>query len=138
MYYSPGPTRTQTVISKSNRGYGTGTYDIAVTGRFSSANATASVTGYFIKPQVTALECTNTAMTSSALMAGFRDISVACTAGYTATGGSCDTSSSNNAGITASSQSGTGWRCESNNYTGNAIAYILSGSARCCRTPGRS
>jgi hypothetical protein len=50
VYYSLGPTRTQTVISKSSRGYGTGTYDIAVTGRFSTADASASVVGYFIKP----------------------------------------------------------------------------------------
>jgi len=50
VYYSPGPTRTQTVISKSNRGFSTGAYDIAVTGRFSTADASASVVGYFIKP----------------------------------------------------------------------------------------
>jgi len=49
VYYSPGPTRTQTVVSKSSRGYGTGTYDVAVTGQYGSANASASVTGYFMK-----------------------------------------------------------------------------------------
>jgi hypothetical protein len=48
-YYSPGPTRTQTVISKSSRGWGVGTYDVAVTGRYSSADASASITGYFMK-----------------------------------------------------------------------------------------
>jgi len=53
-YYSPGPTRTQTVISKSSRGYGTGTYDVAVTGRFGTANGSASVVGYFLKAVVPA------------------------------------------------------------------------------------
>ena len=52
VYYSPGPTRTQTVISKSSRGYGTGAYDIAATSRFGSTNASASVTGYFLKAVV--------------------------------------------------------------------------------------
>ena len=49
VYYSPGPTRTQTVISKSSRGYGSGTYDIAATSRFANTHASASVTGYFVK-----------------------------------------------------------------------------------------
>jgi hypothetical protein len=49
VYYSPGPTRTQTVISKSSRGYGSGTYDIAATSRFANTHASASITGYFVK-----------------------------------------------------------------------------------------
>jgi hypothetical protein len=51
VYYSGGPTRTQTVISKSSRGYGSGTFDVAATSRFGSVNAAAAVTGYFLKPQ---------------------------------------------------------------------------------------
>jgi hypothetical protein len=50
VYYASGPTRTQAVIAKSSRGHGTGTYDVAVTGRFASADAAASVVGYFKRP----------------------------------------------------------------------------------------
>jgi hypothetical protein len=57
VYCSAGPTRTQTVIAKSNRGYGVGLYDVAVTGRFASADAAASVVGYFLKPEATELDC---------------------------------------------------------------------------------
>lgn len=43
VYYAAGPTRTQSVVSKSSRGYGTGSFDLAVTGRFASTHASASV-----------------------------------------------------------------------------------------------
>jgi hypothetical protein len=55
VYYSPGPTKTQTVISKSNRGWGTAPdYDIAATSRFATADVAASVVGYFMKAGVPA------------------------------------------------------------------------------------
>jgi len=50
VYYSAGPTKTQTVISKSNRGWGTAPdYDIAATSRFATVDVSASVVGYFMK-----------------------------------------------------------------------------------------
>jgi len=140
VYYSTGPTRTQTVISKSSRGYGAGTYDIAVTSRFSSADASASVTGYFIKPQATALDCTTVVGPGTALPAGSDSYDAAsCAAGYLATGGSCfNATTTGGLEIDSSiygSGNGGGYRCYAKNVSAGTLT--IQAKAQCCRVPGR-
>jgi hypothetical protein len=134
VYYSPGPTRTQTVISKSSRGYGTGTYDIAVTGRFSTADASASVVGYFIKPQATALDCVTTAESSVAVLAGadFTLLAPACAAGYTIVSAGCRSGVFN---ATNRATVNEGSDCQGTNISGVTVTEYAT--ARCCRVPGR-
>ena len=135
VYYSPGPTRTQTVISKSNRGYGTGTYDIAVTGRFGTADASAAITGYFIKPQATALDCTSVTSTS-VVAAGARQTAVnSCAAGYTVVGGGVDTGTNDLQTMNASAPNGNGWFISLTNNGAASKTYTFYAS--CCRVPGR-
>lgn len=84
-----------------------------------------------------ALDCTNVAMTgTTGAVTGLRTVSAVCAAGYTVAGGGCDTSDSGAGPITSSRFSAfNGWLCESNNYPGNATAFSISGSTRCCRVP---
>ena len=108
---------------------------------FSTANThyAAFVTGYFMAPQASALDCT------TAQNAGFLDLlsilqpkSVSCPAGYTATGGGCGgplgITVSNSKPLTAGGVP-TGWRCDLVGSLLGAIAYEVN--ATCCRTPGR-
>jgi hypothetical protein len=137
VYYSTGPTRTQTVISKSSRGYGTGTYDIAVTGRFSTADASASVVGYFIKPQVTALECVQVDGAVVAIGAGVRSTgsTPACAAGSTAVSGGIQTGINDNQVLNALGPLGTSFFWSMTNNTAASKNYTPS--TTCCRVPGR-
>jgi hypothetical protein len=145
VYYSPGPTRTHKVISKSTRGYGNGFYDIAVTGRFGAAHASASVTGYFIKPQASALSCgdlnasgvgaANIAPNSQILMDAPQ-----CGAGFTRVGISCRTAPNPPLGVVlvAFDHSAEHNNCKWRNQTGAAVSgQDFSVLSRCCRTPGR-
>ena len=104
----------------------------------SGTHVIMDVLGYFATPVATALNCINVAMTPSASTTGLRSISVACTTGFTVTGGTCDTNFSSASAITGFSQAvvSNGFWCESNNNSGNTTDFVLSGSARCCRVPG--
>jgi len=135
VYYSPGPTRTQTVISKSNRGYGTAPdYDIAVTSRFATADASASVVGYFIKPQATALDCTNVAASGTAAVSSDSALALpACAAGYTRTGGYCYGA----AFVPSGYQLDTGPNFCYFRNTSAVSTYSTNAISTCCRVPGR-
>jgi hypothetical protein len=138
VYYSPGPTRTQTVITKSARGYLGSFYDIAVTGRFASAHAAASVTGYFIKPQATALECTDVTEVVT-IPAGARDFRFpTCTAGYALMSGGVRASGNDLQTVQASSPNSPGsnqWFTSVQNNGG--VAKDFTFYSHCCRVPGR-
>jgi hypothetical protein len=139
VYYSAGPTRTQSVVAKSNRGYGIATYDVAVTGRFASADASASIIGYFLKPEATELDCvTNTAALNLPAGVGTSVSATAqCDDGYVVTGVAAQESI--NVGNTIIinkldfTVSGGGF-CRITNNTGVAQTAVCK--ARCCRVPG--
>ena len=139
VYYSPGPTRTQTVITKSSRGYGSGTHDVAVTGRFSTAHASASVVGYFIKPQATGLECQtiDTAGPNVAWNAGTlaRVTANGCPPTYLQTGLTC----SYRYPTVAVYLKGTDFAgCHFyNGDTYTLTSADITVKSRCCRVPGR-
>lgn len=108
---------------------------------FSTANThyAAFVTGYFMPPQATALDCTNVQDAGFLnLLSILQPKSVSCPAGYTATGGGCG----GPLGIAVSNSkpvlvggSPTGWRCDLVGSLLGAIAYEVN--ATCCRVPGR-
>jgi hypothetical protein len=131
VYYAPGPTRTQTVVAKSSRGYGSGGLDIAVTGRFATADASASVVGYFLKPAATPLDCTTVSNASN-----FLGLSAAsCAAGYTLTGGGCQSDSIHDHTWSAYPSNATTYTCAFYPETSFTLGTITS-YARCCRVPG--
>lgn len=57
VYYAPGPTRTQTVVTRLAQIYYTTPYEIAVTARYGGANVSASVAGFFIRQAARNLSC---------------------------------------------------------------------------------
>ena len=131
VYYSAGPTRTQTVIAKVY----SGAYDVSATSRYSSAHASASVVGYFIRPQATALDCTTVASASAAIAAGGSTFTEAsCAVGYSVTGGACENSSTGGLEIDTFIP-GNGYRCWAKNVSAGSLN--LTAHARCCRVPGR-
>jgi len=138
VYYSPGPTRTQSVVTKSKRGYGAGLYDISVTGRFASADASASVIGYFLKPEATELDCvTNTAALPLGAGVGTSvAATVQCDDGYVLTGVAAHESANvgNTIIINKLDFSLAGAFCRVTNNTGSAQNAVCK--ARCCRVPG--
>jgi hypothetical protein len=139
VYYSAGPTRTQTVIAKSNRSYGSGTYDIAVTGRFSTADASASVVGYFLKPAATALDCQYTSSDMTAVPNNvYTTVLAQCPAGYTVTGGGNYTSDGTlgyqSVWVLSVPWAGNAWALVVNNQAGGPRSF--QAWAVCCRVPG--
>jgi hypothetical protein len=141
LYYAPGPTRSTLVTSKSNRGYGSGTYDIAVTGQFGTVDATASVVGYFLRPQATALQCvtaygSNGGQGGQSVLNGLQAFDTAtCPAGYAVTGGGVGAATNNGQTMNASFQSGSNaWFSSITNNSGGTRVYVFT--ATCCRVPG--
>lgn len=146
VYYSPGPTRTQTVIAKSSRGYGTGAYDVAVTGRYGSAHASASVTGYFLKPQATAPYCFPTFAVDHTLTPfpdgtdfSITDYPVACPSGFTRVAIRCAAPmAGRNVPLQSNSSVPTQAVCRWRNMSGSSAwqeNYLEQ--AVCCQVPGR-
>ena len=76
-----------------------------------------------------ALDCVNVLAYKTVATGG--SVTAACTAGYTVTGGGCDTFGAKAffyySGITAN-----GYRCQITNYESSVD---LTAAARCCRTP---
>ncbi len=108
---------------------------------FSTANThyAAFVTGYFMAPVASPLDCT-VAQDSGLLdlLGGLQPRSVACPAGYSATGGGCGGPlgiAVSNSGPVETAGSPTGWQCDLVGSLLSAVAYEVT--ATCCRIPGR-
>ena len=104
-----------------------------------SAQLIFDVVGYYVLSDATALQCTQQASAPVSIPAspGAGNVtSPACSAGYTLTGGSCD-STSTNMFLASNEASGgnTTWFCSAAN-TGGAPAN-LTATANCCRVPGK-
>jgi len=137
LYYSTGPTRSTLVIAKSSRGYGTGAYDVAVSGRFGTVDGTASVVGYFLKPQATALDCTTKEQVSPSIADGVSTFAqVTCDAGYTVTGGGVYSVSSIGQTVNASAQPVGSNSCFASVTNTSGANRVFTFSATCCRIPG--
>jgi hypothetical protein len=135
VYYAPGPTRSQTVFTKSTRFSGNASdyaYDVDATSRFGTVDASASVVGYFINPGTTPLDCADVEVQATANANIDTPVFYpACAGGYTRTGGYCN-------GHGASAGSGaieTGpTYCMFRNV--DASAYAVKAVTRCCRIAG--
>ena len=97
------------------------------------------VTGYFIEPQATALDCVVASATGNLdLLSGVQMRSVNCPANYTATGGGCGgplgIGISNSQPLT-SNGTPTGWSCDLVGSLLSIVSYQVN--ATCCRIPGR-
>jgi hypothetical protein len=108
---------------------------------YSDAQSTliVDVDGYYMEPEATELDCT-VAQTSGnlALLGGLQPKSVACPAGYTATGGGCGGPlgigvSNSEPDVVAGHP--VGWKCDLIGSLLSVISYQVN--ATCCRTPGR-
>lgn len=97
------------------------------------------VTGYFIEPEATALDCVVASQSGNLdLLSGLQTRSVSCAAGYTATGGGCGGPlgigiSNSQPVVTAGSP--TGWSCDLIGSLLSIVSYQVN--ATCCRIPGR-
>lgn len=88
--------------------------------------------GVFIAPEPTALECTTPTNTSSF----FGVVGASCPAGYTLTGGGCNSTSIHDHTY-SSAPSGSSWQCGFWPETSFTIGTTLTAYANCCRVPGR-
>ncbi len=103
-----------------------------------SAQLIYDVVGYYATADATALQCTTQSSSPVSIGSGASGTatSPACSAGYTLTGGSCD-STSFTLNLTQNKASGgnTTWQCAATNRIGGAAN--LTATANCCRVPGK-
>ncbi len=99
---------------------------------FAATHLVGDIIGYYINPQATALQCVDTADTSTPVAAGATANSVApaCAAGYTQTATNCESSTWQMPFVFFS-----GGTCSAQNNS--ASAATLRSSRTCCRVPGR-
>ena len=103
-----------------------------------SAQIIFDVVGYFVVSDATALQCTPQSSAPAAIAGpGTGSVtSPVCGAGYTLSGGSCDSSSFSMSLVSHEASGGnTSWFCSANN-TGGSSAN-LTAIANCCRVPGK-
>ena len=99
---------------------------------FAQTHLVADIVGYYINPQATGLECTDTADTVTVVAAGATANSnaPACPAGYTQTATNCESSTWQMPFVFFS-----GGTCSAQNNS--ASSANLRSSRTCCRVPGR-
>ena len=103
-----------------------------------SAQVIFDVVGYHVQNDATALQCTIQTSAPQSVPAGNAGVntSPACTAGYTLTSGSCDsTSSSLNVTQSKLALGNNSWLCVATNRGGSSAN--LTATATCCRVPGK-
>jgi hypothetical protein len=106
---------------------------------FAQSQLVLDVTGYYMEPEATALDCTVAQESGNlALLGGLQPKFVNCPAGYTATGGGCGgplgIAVSNSEPNVVAGQP-VGWKCDLVGSLLSVIGYQVN--ATCCRVPGR-
>lgn len=106
---------------------------------YAQSEVVIDVTGYFIEPEATALDCTIAQESGSlALLSGLQTKDVQCPTGYAATGGGCGgvlgIGVSNSEPMVVSGQP-VGWQCDLVGSLLSVLGYQVN--ATCCRVPGR-
>lgn len=106
---------------------------------FAQSDLVIDVTGYYIEPEATALDCTVAQESGNlALLGGLQTKTINCPAGYTATGGGCGgvlgIAISNSQPNVVGGQP-VGWSCDLVGSLLSVIGYQVN--ATCCRVPGR-
>ena len=102
-----------------------------------SAQLIYDVVGYYVASDATALQCTTQSSAPVSIGSGLSNTatSPACTAGYTLTSGSCDsTSFTLDLTQNKASSGNTTWLCAATNRGASAN---LTATANCCRVPGK-
>ena len=107
---------------------------------FRSAHVVADVTGYYMRPQASRLDCTQAVEFQVVEGRDSADVTATCRAGYSATGAGCfsqlGSDFARDISITYSGAVGAdGWRCAATNHATTSRSIQLV--ARCCRMPGR-
>jgi hypothetical protein len=135
--YTAGDIRGNFAIVKLDQGASANELSVY---SFAQTHLVADIVGYFIEPQVTALECVEKLSSGTTIAAGsFGTQSTAsCDAGYTIAGGGCSMSNFDGRVVTTrtivSGSSQTHF-CAFRNEGGGTVDGLAY--ARCCRTPGR-
>lgn len=131
--YAAGEVRGNNAIVQLDQGASANEINVYAA---SATHVVGDITGYFITPQATPLDCTETVSADFVINGGGSGTgsSPVCPAGYAITGGSC--SSSSFAGRVVSTITLTSSHfCAWTNEGGGAMDGVAH--ARCCRTPGR-
>ena len=129
MDFDGGGLRSTTSIVKLDQGASANEMTVY---SHATTHLVADIIGYFINPQATALQCVDTADTSTAVAAGATANSnaPACPVGYTQTATNCESSTWQMPFVFFS-----GGTCSAQNNSG--AAATLRSSRTCCRVPGR-
>lgn len=108
---------------------------------FAQAHLVGDIVGYFIAPQATALQCTETFATENVAANGVFNFEVpSCPTGYALTGAGCRTPNFNDVtwainGVYRDAPGVMLAFCSGTNNSAGVIA--VEGAAQCCRVPGR-
>jgi hypothetical protein len=139
-WYQSGPS-----VQASNAGVVSYDQDSLVTNEIeffgSPTQIIVDVFGIFAAPTATALDCVSVAPASTSIPANtlsFQFVTATCGAGYTLTGGGCQSDDLRGSLWFFGPQaftSNTTWLCTYTNPT--AAAELVRPMAKCCRTPGR-
>jgi hypothetical protein len=132
-------------VQASNAGVVSYDQDVNITNEIeffgSATQIIVDIFGIFAAPTATALDCVSVNPASTSIPANtlsFQFITAACGAGYTLTGGGCQSDDLRGSlwyfGPNAFT-SNTTWLCTYTNPT--ASAELVKAIAKCCRTPGR-
>lgn len=102
----------------------------------SQTQVVADVSGYYMEPVATALDCTTATTAPPPLNLGLIDVTASCPSGYAATGGGCGGPLGVNVGGSRAAMDGsgkpTGWKCS----LASSLVIGLAGGradATCCR-----
>ena len=115
-------------------------FAVEYNGPSGSADFVADVVGYFVENQATALDCSETGTTSTAIAANTQNtvVASACPAGWTLTGGLCNSNYHVPVRLIAQYYVGSfpqaQWSCRFVNI--GSDTWTISASSRCCRAPG--
>ena len=99
----------------------------------SPAQIIVDVFGIFTAPAPTALDCVTTTSTASFLGA----VTASCGAGYTVSGGGCQSNSIFDHAYQSFPSGTSDWNCGFWPETTHTLGTTLTAYARCCRVPGK-
>ena len=126
-----------TVIKMTGAGAGTGDFELlpVLNGSPSSTHIVLDLLGFYVPSEPATLDCVDATGSAPAITGTSAYASATCGAGFSLTGGSCDTYQSANSYISETNMNGSTFTCLAGRPSSGLIGIDLV-TARCCRTAG--